>query len=719
MVDQITDMILGLTRWAQSSALLLAVFLFLRWCFKKKISRRLQYALWIVVALRLLIPTALITLPGTWTSPAPGTLAREIPILYSWDGEGFAQGTTIHVWEGMAQWAAVDYTEAHQMAESIQEQPLVNDRVLIWDVMPHLSSDYSIIFWILLFWGIGSLLLGSVVLLSNVIFYLRLRKVRIPYQKIECSYPVYVVRGIGSSCVFGLIRPAIYLTEEVVADGELCVSVLEHEVCHCRRKDHWWALVRSLCLILHWYDPLVWLAVACHRTDMELACDEAVVSKKESSERILYGKHLLQLANRSGVSGMLFCVILPVSRKGNSIKKRILYIAQPSKITKAAAAFALMTCLVLGACSFTKVGKYETDIFSVPGTYCVVKDQDIVVNYENTREVSVRDEFSLQLWEGFDYYAGGCNGVAKQQLSIYYQGQLVGFLQPYEYERDPYYLNKRTEMDQSVEEMGIVLSKEGENVVKGYLNGLWSDGVMTVDHRAEDGTGYSHRYYFFCTDDIYTYVFWVRADFEVWDHLMASVASLQLENSEETVLLRENRDQFYAAISELLSKDASSEYGCVSLDEEYGFIYPPGISCESCMTEAGREQLILYRDEAVIGGLNVLYYDAGRHSALNSMGFMEESGIYPYRGDMKGTHTALLYSLVDQNYEEYIQGEVPLMIRVESTERSPFSYCVDHFLYYVGGEDGRCYDLWLDMSVLTEEEMKWFLIYGLWNRLVA
>jgi len=180
----------------------LAVFLFLRWCFKKKISRRLQHALWIVVALRLLIPTALITLPGTWTSPAPGTLAREIPILYSWDGEGFAKGTTIDVWEGMAQWAAMDYTKAHQMAGSIQDQPFVNDRVMIWDVMPHLSSDYSIILWILLFWGIGSLLLGSVVLLSNVIFYLRLRKVRIPYQKIECSYPVYVVRGIGSSCVY-------------------------------------------------------------------------------------------------------------------------------------------------------------------------------------------------------------------------------------------------------------------------------------------------------------------------------------------------------------------------------------------------------------------------------------------------------------------------------------------------------------------------------------
>jgi len=615
MADQITDMILGLTRWAQSSALLLAVFLFLRWCFKKKISRRLQHALWIVVALRLLIPTALITLPGTWTSPAPGTLAREIPILYSWDGEGFAKGTTIDVWEGMAQWAAMDYTKAHQMAGSIQDQPFVNDRVMIWDVMPHLSSDYSIILWILLFWGIGSLLLGSVVLLSNVIFYLRLRKVRIPYQKIECSYPVYVVRGIGSSCVYGLIRPAIYLTEEVADDGELCVSVLEHEVCHCRRKDHWWALVHSLCLLLHWYDPLVWLAVACHRVDMELACDEAVVSKKELTERVLYGKHLLQLASRVGVPGGLLCVTLLVSRSGNSIKKRIRYIAHPLTMTKMMAIFALMVCLSLGACSFMEVGKYKTDIFSVPATYGVVRDQDIVVNYDNTREVSIRDEFSLQLWEGFDYYA---DGGAKRKLSIYYQDQLVGSLKPYEYERDPYYLNKQREMDSFVEEMGIVLCKEGENIAKGYLDGLWSDGVLTVDHRAEDGTGYSHRYYFFCTDDNYTYVFWLRADFEEWDHLMASVASLQLADSEETVSLRENRDQFYAVVADLLSRNTSSEYGCIALSEEYGFIYPPGISCESRMME-----------------------------------------------------------------------------------------------------EGRCYDLWLDTTFLTEEEVKWFLTYGLWNRLVA
>ena len=273
-------------------------------------------------------------------------------------------------------------------------------------------------------------------------------------------------------------------------------------------------------------------------------------------------------------------------------------------------------------------------------------------------------------------------------------------------------------MDALVEETGIILSKEGESVAKGYMDGLWSDGVMTVEHQAEDGTGYSHRYYFFCTDDTYTYVFWMRADFEAFEHLVASVASLQVANSEETVLLRESRGEFYDVVAGLLSKYTLSEYGSIALDEEYGFIYPPGITCESRVSEDGQGQLVLCRDGQVIGGLDRLYYDVSRHpmgAGLSSREFLQEYGIYPYQGDHYGIYTARSYHLEDRDCDEFIRGEIPLMIRVESTEQSPSSYRIDHFLYYVGGEEGLCYDLWLDMSLLTEEEMEWFLTYGLWK----
>ena len=450
MVDMMTDMILGSAQWAFSSALLLVIFLVLRQCMKRRISRRLQYGLWIIVGLRLLIPTALVTLPGTWTDPAPGTLADEIPILYSWDGEGWAQGAVITAWEDVAQYVAADYAQAQKAVErSLEEKipaeqtgPAGNTQVVSKGNGPltaifHLSEGNWIIY-ALLIWPVGCAVLGTVILVSNGIFYLRLRKVRRAFSGVKTPWPVYVTRGMGSSFVFGVLRPAIYLTEDVAADETLCANVLEHELCHCRRRDHRWAMVRSLCLILHWYDPLVWIAVSCHRTDMELACDEEVLSRKDMSDRILYGKCLLQLADGPGLPGPLFCVTLPICDKGGSMKERITYITTPPKKTGMAAVFVLLACLLAGACSFTQVGEYVPDVFSMSGTYCMIGDEDIAVDDTDMKEVSIRDEFSLRLWEGFDYYVGSFNGGdGKMRLSIYYHDQLVGSLQPYKYEKDP------------------------------------------------------------------------------------------------------------------------------------------------------------------------------------------------------------------------------------------------------------------------------------------
>lgn len=83
----------------------------------------------------------------------------------------------------------------------------------------------------------------------------------------ECPLPVYLVEGLSSPCLFGLFRPAIYLTPEAVENETVLRHVLAHEATHYAHKDHIWSALRCTALALHWYNPLVWLAVSLSKAD--------------------------------------------------------------------------------------------------------------------------------------------------------------------------------------------------------------------------------------------------------------------------------------------------------------------------------------------------------------------------------------------------------------------------------------------------------------------
>lgn len=91
----------------------------------------------------------------------------------------------------------------------------------------------------------------------------------------------------------GVIRPAVYLTPGAAADPVTLTHSVVHELTHFRHGDHVWSLLRCLCLVLHWYNPLVWLAAALSRRDAELACDEATIRRLGEAERAAYGRTLI------------------------------------------------------------------------------------------------------------------------------------------------------------------------------------------------------------------------------------------------------------------------------------------------------------------------------------------------------------------------------------------------------------------------------------------
>src|SRR5699024_6588497 len=134
----------------------------------------------------------------------------------------------------------------------------------------------------------------------------------------DISTRVYVTGAIQSPCLFGVPFPAIYIPAAVAEDEQALRHVLAHEQAHRRHADHLWTALRGLCLVLHWYNPLVWRAAVLSRRDGELACDEAAVRMLGESQRAAYGRTLVGLAEQH--SGLLRCA---TSMSGSDLKERI------------------------------------------------------------------------------------------------------------------------------------------------------------------------------------------------------------------------------------------------------------------------------------------------------------------------------------------------------------------------------------------------------------
>lgn len=159
----------------------------------------------------------------------------------------------------------------------------------------------------------------------------------------------------------GYVRP-IWLAGTLTALALLaCINlsfaarlrhVLTHEDCHYRQLDQLWALLRALCLALYWWDPLVWLAAGLSRTDCELACDEAALSRLGEGERIAYGETLITMAVKPRPAELLRAGS-PIGSGKRELKARVLAIARRGRRLVVPAVLAAALCLVCAACAFT------------------------------------------------------------------------------------------------------------------------------------------------------------------------------------------------------------------------------------------------------------------------------------------------------------------------------------------------------------------------------
>lgn len=90
----------------------------------------------------------------------------------------------------------------------------------------------------------------------------------------------------------GVLQNTIVLPEDV-SDERKLRFILRHELLHCKKKDILWKLFFLVVNIIHWFNPFVWLLRKAAEQDIEICCDEAVVSGEDRTYREEYSEVIM------------------------------------------------------------------------------------------------------------------------------------------------------------------------------------------------------------------------------------------------------------------------------------------------------------------------------------------------------------------------------------------------------------------------------------------
>ena len=197
---------------------------------------------------------------------------------------------------------------------------------------------------------------------------------------------IFQSENVSFPFVLGIIKPRIYLPFKM--NGQYLEHVVAHEQAHICRKDHWWKPLGFLLLMIHWFNPLMWLAYVLLCRDIELACDEKVIKELGNEQRGDYTQALVACSvNRRMIAAC------PLTFGEVGVKERVKSVMNYKKPALWVIIIAVIVCVGVAVCFLTnpKQDSYTLRIVVPAGS-----QEEFVYTEE---EVStVRN--SIKIWSG-------------------------------------------------------------------------------------------------------------------------------------------------------------------------------------------------------------------------------------------------------------------------------------------------------------------------------
>ena len=263
-----------------SGALLLLLILGLKPLYKNRFSKRWQYYIWIVVALRFL-------LPFTPDNAIVGSLFEKIDTVAITNEIPTSPNIPVPADTG------------NNNAEPIQTNREINAAA-----MREPFNKYVCLFFI---WSALALVLfvRKVTVYQGFIQYIKAGNKEVSDIKIlnllsDCEEKLNIKTRVELSCnpliaspmLIGFFRPRIILPVGEWEDKELSY-IFVHELIHYKQRDMFYKWLIQIVVCVHWFNPFVYLLEKEVNKSCELSCDEKVISVLDDTARREYGDTLI------------------------------------------------------------------------------------------------------------------------------------------------------------------------------------------------------------------------------------------------------------------------------------------------------------------------------------------------------------------------------------------------------------------------------------------
>ena len=301
--------------------------------FLKRISRKYCYYLWMVVFLNLCIPFSIVSS----FSLIPQRVA-EFSVESMEDDNQEVSGK-INATQNIVVFSE-NKTNLHDKEMKDAVQDMESERAENKEAnRTNIFSKEFLIIWGERIWILGMVLLGVKSIYAA--FQLN-RKIRKSHSKIlEDKERIVVLQDLASPILWGMISPTIYLPKDL--EEEERIYIIEHEKCHCKRKDYLVKPVLYVITVIYWFHPLVWMAYHLCCEDMEMSCDEMVLEKAGKNIRKEYAHSLLKYAAKQ--NGFL---LHPLTFGEPSLRSRIEFILKYKKKSVSVTVAAMFVAAVVG-----------------------------------------------------------------------------------------------------------------------------------------------------------------------------------------------------------------------------------------------------------------------------------------------------------------------------------------------------------------------------------
>ena len=194
-------------------------------------------------------------------------------------------------------------------------------------------------------WYSGVLIL----LIYSIVSYIRIK--RVLDSSVHLRDNIFISEKIKIPFVAGFFNANIYLPKNFDNTQEY---IILHEQTHIRRHDNILKILAYAVLILHWFNPLVWIAFRLFVADMEMSCDESVIRKANTDIRKEYSQSLLNLSIQKQTVGT------PIAFSEGNPKERIKNIMNIKKTIGIAGVVSVILIAAIAICLIPDRPQFST-----------------------------------------------------------------------------------------------------------------------------------------------------------------------------------------------------------------------------------------------------------------------------------------------------------------------------------------------------------------------